>query len=142
MMTTPEEKRRLLVVREKIRLYSDGPLYKEATAFIEAQGTVDGQTQMTSLLNYTQTWGDLINFVRQQSRRDWIGRKTYYRQFYTALEAYLNELRQRIEKEWFPPDPDLSKREKRDWVEEHAILAGREFAQHLAAENLYREKVK
>lgn len=123
----------------QIHLLSDGPLYAEAVDFIQEQGTVEGQTQMNSLLIYTQSWDDLMTFVRQQSRRDWLGRKAYYKEFYTALAGYLNRLRQRTV-DWFPPDQAATKNEKRAWIEAHAIAVGREFVQHLAAENLYREK--
>lgn len=134
-----EERRRL---REKIYLLSDQELYRAAVDFIAEQDTVDGQSQMTSLLSYTQSWSDLYDFVKHQSQRDWIGKQAYYRQFYGALLSQLQQLRERVSKEWFPPPEEATKNETRLWVDERAILVTREFVQHLAAENLYREKVR
>lgn len=139
-MMTPAEKQHQDYL-EQIRLMSDEQLYREAVNFITEQHPVDGQTQMASLLSYTQSWDDLIGFVRHQSQRDWIGRKTYYKQFYIALESYLKQLSQQVETR-FPPDPNASKQAKRAWVDRYTLLVAREFVQHLAAENLYQEKVK
>ena len=135
MNTTPEQ-------YQKIHLLSDGVLYREALAFIKEQGTVDGQKQMTSLTSYTQSWQDLIDFVEHQQERDWPGKRAFYKQFYTALRDYLETLRKRVAEEWFLPGNEFNKTEKREWVDHFSILAAREFTQHLAAENLYREKTK
>ncbi|MCL4298482.1 MAG: hypothetical protein KJ077_22285 [Anaerolineae bacterium] len=127
---------------QKIRLLSDGVLYREALEFIKTQGIVDGQKQMTSLTRYTQSWADLTHFVEHQEERDWPGKRAYYKQFYAALRDYLKSVRQRVEAEWFPPPRELTKTDKQQWLDHFSILVGREFAQHLAAENLYREKVQ
>ncbi len=126
--------------QEQIRLFSDGQLYQDALEFIETQGTIDGRTQMASLLSYTQSWADLIEFVRHQSQRDWIGKKSYYGQFYAALDSYLKQLYQQT-LQWFPvPDNYQTKEQKRNWQEHCAIRVAREFVEHLTFENLYRER--
>lgn len=125
---------------EKIRLLSDGQLYRDALDFIEAQGTIDGRTQLASLISYTQSWTDLTGFVRHQSQRDWIGKKSYYGQFYTALDSYLKQLYQQVLKEFPLPDNYETKAQKRNWNEHCAIRVAREFVEHLTFENLYREK--
>ncbi len=126
--------------QDTIRLLSDGQLYRDALDFIEAQGTIDGRTQLASLLSYTQSWADLTNFVQHQSQRDWIGKKSYYGQFYAALNAYLKQLYQQT-LQWFQlPDNLETKKEIKKWQEKYAIRVAREFVEHLTFENLYREK--
>lgn len=127
--------------KEKIQVLSDNELYRDALDFVEAQGTVEGRTQLVSLLSYTQSWDDLSRFVQHQSRRDWIGRKSYYGQYYTALDSYLRQLYQQV-MDWFPPteDYDQIKSKRREWNETYAIHVAREFVQHLVFENSYREK--
>lgn len=126
--------------KEKIQVLSDNELYRDALDFVEAQGTVEGRTQLVSLLSYTQSWDDLSRFVQHQSRRDWIGRKSYYGHYYTALDSDLRQLYQRV-MAWFPPSADYqTKKEVREWNETYAIHVAREFVQHLVFENSYREK--
>lgn len=126
---------------KKIRLLSDSVLYRDALDFIKTHGTIDGYKQMTSLTRYTQSWDDLDRFVKHQQERDWPGRRAYYKEFYTVLLDYLKTLRKRVEMDWFPPPSEFTKAQKQDWLNEFSILVAREFTQHLAAENLYREKV-
>lgn len=135
MLPTPEQ-------ATKIRLLSDGILYREALDFIKTHGTIDGYKQMTSLIRYTQSWDDLEGFVKHQQERDWPGKRAYYKEFYTIMLDHLKSLRKRVETEWFPPPSGWTKAQKQDWLNELSILVAREFTQHLAAENLYREKVQ
>lgn len=126
--------------KEKIQVLSDNELYRDALNFVDDQGTVEGRTQLVSLLSYTQSWDDLSRFVQHQSRRDWVGRKSYYGQYYTALDSYLRQLYQQV-MAWFPPSVDYqTKKEVREWNETYAIHVAREFVQHLVFENSYREK--
>jgi len=120
--------------KEIIRVMSDDELYRDALNFVDDQGTVDGKKQLVSLLSYTQ------KFVEHQSRRDWVGRKSYYSQYYTALNSYLMNLYRQIQ-DWFPlPADRQTKAEVRDWNETYAIHVAREFVQHLVFENFYRER--
>ncbi len=128
--------------QRKIQLLSDTVLYREAQDFIKQNSTIDGQKQLYSLVNYSQTWEELEKFVAHQKERDWLGSKTYYKQFYMALHAYLKQLRDNVEKEWFSPEAELTKVQRRKWVDDYAILVAREFFQHLTAENLYREVIR
>jgi hypothetical protein len=140
-MSNEKEVTLSLLDQEKIHVLSDGPLYRDALDFIDAQGTVDAKKQLVSLLSYTQSWDDLSKFVQHQSRRNWIGKMSYYGQYYTALDSYLKKLYQQA-LAWFPPTDDAhqTKNAKREWNDIYAIYVAREFIQHLVFENSYRER--
>ncbi len=125
---------------QKIRMLSDGELYQMACRFVDENGTIDSKKQVVSLVAHTQTWDDLIAFVNHQAGRDWESQRRYagYKQFFQALKDYLNALPKKISTEWFPVNPEFTKKQRRNWKNYFAILVAREFLQHLEAENMYR----
>lgn len=127
--------------RSRIHLLSDHTLYPAAVKFIATYGTVEGQKQMVGLLQYAHS-PELIRFVKHQAERDWSGNKTHYQQFYQSLKSYLDELRRQIKNEFDLIPQNLTKAETNRRVEMFFELLAPEFIQHLAAENLWQEKVQ
>ncbi|RMG90058.1 MAG: hypothetical protein D6706_20290 [Chloroflexi bacterium] len=126
---------------QKIRLLSDGELYRMACQFIADNRTIESNKQAVSLVMHTQDWDDLDRYVNHQAGRDWKSQKKYagYEQFFKNLKNQLAELRTKVENEWFPPPPEYKTRnERKAWVNHFTILVAREFLQHLEAENFYK----
>jgi hypothetical protein len=125
----------------RIYLISDQVLYPEALEFINRHGTIEGQKQLAGLLDYAHNWDDLKRFVDNQRKRDWFGAKEHYKRFYQELDTYLRELQGRVKTTFnFVPE-GLPRAKERAQTELYAQALAQEFIQHLAAENLWREKV-
>lgn len=123
---------------ERIRLLSDRKLYQDAISFIEEHGTVE-TAQVNSLLNYASNFDELTTFAEHQSERQWSGAREHYRSFYRELVGYLQGLRRQVREAYgFVPE-GLVAREEREQTAFFAGLLAREFIQHLAAENLWKE---
>jgi hypothetical protein len=139
MKPTPEQE-------TKIRLLSDTELYEQAEKLVSAHPVVAG-SQMEGLLEYSRSWDELTRFVKhQKDDRNWgepgKSKKAHYRDFYTALDAYLNELYRDVKgRHQFVPG-GLTKKETSKKSSYFAGLLAREFIQHLVAEMLWQEEVK
>lgn len=125
-----------------IHLISDHVLYPEAVEFIARHQAIEGQKQMAGLVEYARSWEDLTRFVNHQRQRDWLGAKAYYKQFYEHLYRYLQDLQQRVKTKFGFVGEGLTRAQERAQTERYAQILAQEFIQHLAAENLWREKVQ
>lgn len=137
MKLTPEQE-------SQIRQLSDAEMYPEAVDFASQYPPVQ-KSQMAGLLEFSRSWEELAGFVRhQKDDRDWgepgKSKRAHYKDFYTALDAHLNELRRRSREQYnFVPD-GLTKNENRQQTDFFAGLLAREFIQHLVAEMMWKEE--
>lgn len=124
----------------QIRLLSDSDLYRQAITFAQKHPSIENR-QMTGLVEFSRSWKELTDFVKHQKGRDW-GKKEHYSKFYTALDAYLTDLRRDVKnKHGFVPD-GLTTSEARGYTDYFSGLLAREFIQHLAAEMMWKREVK
>jgi hypothetical protein len=133
-----------------IRVLSDTELYKHAIDFLNTEVEVNHQfeqrpplpnTQINGLLNVAQanTYGELIDFIKHQRDRNWQGKYAYIKIFYEHLERVLKEMPEFAKREGLIPE-DLSIQKTREEIQKISDLLACEFIQHLAAENLVRER--
>jgi len=140
-MSQPDEIKSTPEQLQKLRLLSDGELYRMACKFIADNHSIDSKKQAVSLVAHTQTWDDIDGFVNKQASRDWESQTKYagYKQFFQNLKSSLNVFRKRVEEEWFPPGAEYNTKDKRKaWINHFSIVVAREFLQHLEAENMYK----
>ncbi len=129
----------------QIRRLSDSEIYHLAMTFAnetESQTVLDYRSfgsQINGLLQFSRSWGELINFVKHQKGRNWQGQRQSYESFYTALEAKLNKIFADVKETYHLVSDGLTKAETRDQQEFFAGLLACEFIQHLYAEMLYRK---
>jgi len=136
MKLTPEQE-------TQIRLLSDTDLYAQAQDFARTHPPVE-PSQIAGLLEFSRSWQELEQFVKhQKDDRDWgTGSKAHYRDFYAALDAYLDKLRQDVQGRYGFVSDDLTKKQTRRRTARFAGLLAREFIQHLAAEVLWKKEVE
>lgn len=144
-MPTSQEQMRLL------RALSDTELYRQAIAFLDETIEIKGESrqrpplpnsQIHGLLNVAQsnTYGELKKFIRHQhSERSWDEKNRHIQTFYKDLEQKIRKLSELAEREGLfteglPVEAGKKEREK------ISQLLACEFIQHIAAENLVREK--
>jgi hypothetical protein len=143
-MSINEEQMRL------IRVLSDTELYKQAIDFLNTEVEVNHQfeqrpplpnTQINGLLNVAQanTYGELIDFIKHQRDRTWQGKNAHIKIFYQDLERVLKEMPEFAKREGLIPE-DISIQKTREEIQKISGLLACEFIQHLAAENLVRER--
>jgi hypothetical protein len=130
----------------RIRLLSDGELYRTALDFAREQQEVIAYSQFNSQVNglqeYARSWKELDQFVGHQKDRNWEGQNQSYQGFYTALHTFLNQLRHDVkEKYHFVPD-GLTKKETKALIDFFAGRLAREFVQHLAAEMMWQKETQ
>ena len=146
-MPTSTEQMRLL------RALSDRELYQQAMDFLNAEVEIKGEferrpplpnTQIHGLLNVAQanTYSELKKFIKHQhSGRSWQDKNEHIKIFYEDLERELRKLPEFAKSEGLIEE-DLSKKQNAEEVQKISGLLACEFIQHLAAENLVREKVR
>ena len=130
---------------EQIRLLSEKELYQRAITFVaENKGVFrDRQInhQLNGLLNASRSWADLNNFVNNQIKRKWTGKKEDYGTFYNNLKQQLTALTA-LATEQFMADTTLTKNQVREQTAVYAGLLAREFIQHLFAEMVWQKEVR
>lgn len=144
-MPTNEEQMRLL------RALSDVELYQQAMDFLNAEVEIDREverrpplpnTQIHGLLNVAQTntYSELNKFIRHQhSERSWEKKNAHIQIFYKDLEQEIKKLPELAEREGLITE-GLSVEENKKEREKISHLLTCEFIQHVAAENLVRER--
>lgn len=144
-MSTNEEQMRLL------RALSDVELYRQAMDFLNAEVEINGEperrlplpnTQIHGLLNVAQanTYSELRKFIRHQHReRRWEKKNEYIPIFYKDLEKEIEKLFEFAEREGLITE-GFSVEENRKERDTINHLLACEFIQHVAAENLVRER--
>jgi hypothetical protein len=130
---------------QKIYLLSDTVLYPEAVSFIRKPVQEQGcdplpTSQVAGLLNIAEAvkYDELHRFVLHQRDRNWPPSKRDIKTFYAALEEVLSLMQRKRLKDEFHLMPDMQGRsvsEVRQEVDELLGRLGREFIQHLVAEN-------
>ncbi len=130
---------------EQIRLLSERELYQQAATFVaENKGVFrDKQVnhQLNGLLNASRSWADLNNFVNNQIKRVWTGRKEDYGTFYNNLKQQLAALAA-LATEQFVANATLTKNQVKEQTAVYAGLLAREFIQHLFAEMVWQKEVR
>lgn len=151
-----------LTTEQKISLLSDTVLYSEATLFIrklvkddssslpksliflqqlvETEGHCDPlpTSQVTGLLSIARAsrYVELEKFVRHQRDRNWTGSRSNIKQFYTALEKFLSNMkRERLKNEFHLGSDGLPNKEASREADELMARLAHDFIQHLVAEN-------
>jgi hypothetical protein len=144
-MPTNEEQMRLL------RALSDVELYRQAMDFLNAEVEINGEpgrrrplpnTQIQGLLNVAQanTYSELNKFIRHQhSERSWEKKNTHIPNFYKDLEQEIKKLPEFAKREGLIAE-GLSVEQNKEEVQKISHLLACEFIQHVAAENLVRER--
>jgi hypothetical protein len=144
-MSTNKEQMRLL------RALSDIELYQQAIDFLNAEVEINRQverrpplpnTQIHGLLNVAQanTYSELMGFIRHQhSGRTWQKKNVHIKIFYEDLEQAIKELPEFAKNEGLIAE-GLSVEQNGEEVQKISQLLACEFIQHLAAENLVRER--
>ncbi len=125
----------------RINFISDTVLYPEATGFFEHCQPPDN-SQLNGLVVYAGTKEDLDKYVRHQKNRDWTGRKGHYKEFYTRLDGFLENLKKRIKDEFKLLPENLNKNEEKLIGSEILFLLAQEFVQHLVCEGMLRNVKK
>lgn len=129
----------------KIRLLSDVELYDQAVGFMAQFGrTIPASqiNQINGLVNITKVGGysDVLAFVEHQQGRIWPEKSRYMKAFYTGLAGELRKVRQLADREFrLKNDQQHRGLVREEGVNTLMLLLVREFIQHLAAENGYRE---
>lgn len=129
--------------RKKIALLSDTVLYPEAVAFMqklvrEEERSPLPNSQVMGLLNaaLSSKYSELNRFIIHQRDRNWSGSKSDIKEFYTVLEKFLSQMKQRRLKDEFQLlTSGLTSREASQESDELMALLAQEFIQHLVAEN-------
>lgn len=144
-MSTNEEQMRLL------RALSDTELYRQAMDFLNTEVEINHQleqrpplpnTQIHGLLNVAQanTYSELINYIKHQhSGRTWQEKNAHIKVFYEDLERAIRKLPDYAKSEGLIAE-DLSIEQNKKEMQKISALLACEFIQHLAAENLVRER--
>lgn len=146
-MATSTEQMRLL------RALSDVELYQQAMNFLNTEVEINREfvprpplpnTQIHGLLNVAQanTFSELKRFIKHQhSGRSWQDKNEHIKIFYEDLERAIGKLPEFAKSEGLIEE-GLSKKQNAEEVQKISGLLACEFIQHLAAENLVREKVR
>jgi len=146
-MPINEEQMRLL------RALSDVELYQQAMGFLNAEVEINRQlerrpplpnTQIHGLLNVAQanTYSDLQDFIKHQhSGRTWQDKNEHIKVFYKDLERAISKLPDFAKSEGLIAEGSSVEANKKEREKISQLLAC-EFIQHLAAENLVRERVR
>jgi len=143
-MSTNEEQMRY------IRVLSDTALYQRAMDFLNEEVQIDRQleprsplpnTQINGLLNVAQanTYSELKDFIKHQRDRTWQGKRAHIKVFYEDLEQVIKEMPEFAKNEGLIAE-GLSIEQNRKETQRISGLLACEFIQHLAAENLVRER--
>jgi len=144
-MSTNKEQMRLL------RALSDIELYQQAMDFLNTEVKINYQlerrpplpnTQIYGLLNVAQanTYSELKKFIKHQhSERTWQEKNAHIKIFYKDLEQAIEKLLELAKREGLIAE-GLSVEENKKEREKISQLLACEFIQHLAAENLVRER--
>lgn len=133
-----------------IRVLSDTVLYKRAIDFLNVEVQIDRElelrsplpnTQINGLLNVAQanTYSELIDFIKHQRERTWQGKRAHIKVFYEDLERVIREMPEFAKNEGLIAE-GLSIEQNRKETQRISGLLACEFIQHLAAENLVRER--
>jgi hypothetical protein len=128
-------------VLQKIRLVSDNLLYQEAVDFVAefaAKYDIPENSQLIGLLEYS---GQIDDFIKQQKKREWPDKKKHYKDFYSRLSRYLNDLRNRIKNKLNLIPTGLANKEKKKRVNEVYSLLAQEYIRHLVYEALYKKEL-
>ena len=126
--------------KNRLRLLSDGELYREAVEFIRNSDISKVKhAQVKGLESYavaSEGISGILSFARHQQNKG-----QAYAEFYQALTKKLEELQGRVKDKYgFVPE-GLTKKDKKEYTESYGLLVAREFLHHLAAEYLYIESV-
>lgn len=144
-MSINEKQMRLL------RVLSDIELYQQAMDFLNTEVEIKGEferrpplpnTQIHGLLNVAQanTYSELKKFIKHQhSGRSWQEKNAHIKIFYEDLEREIGKLPEFAKSEGLIAE-GLSTKQNAEEVQKISGLLACEFIQHLAAENLVREK--
>lgn len=119
--------------KNKLRLISDGELYKEAMQFIKDNGTTSN-AQIKGLENIARASkgiSSILAFARHQKSKE-----RDYSAFYSSFIKKLEEIQTRYKDSYgFIPE-GISKKEYKEY---YGLLLAREFIYHLAPENIFME---
>lgn len=126
----------------RVRLIADYTLYAEARKFIADHNSVDGQKQMSGLIEFSRSWDELLRYVARQRERNWTGRTEYYKSFYIELERYLKRLPERVKTEFGLAPAGLPAAAEKQRIAALSQALSQAFVQYLAAENLWQEKIR
>jgi hypothetical protein len=129
-----------------LRVLDETTLCKQAEEFVKAHPAVEN-SQMAGLLEFSRSWDELVRFVNhQKNNRDWgepgKSKRAHYKDFYTALDAYLKDLYREVQDQHELVPDGLTKNERRQLTSFYAGLLARDFIQHLVAEMMWQKEVK
>lgn len=128
-------------ILQEIRLISDNLLYWEAVDFVAEFATkndIPEKSQLIGLLEHSGQSDDMKRFINRQEDRDWPDKKKHYKDFYSRLSRYLNDLRNRTKNELNLIPTELARKEGQKRVNEVYPLLAQEYIKHLVAEALYK----
>jgi hypothetical protein len=124
---------------EHVRVLSDSVLYKRALDFVASVPAVENK-QVNSLLEFSRTIFDLLEYVQHQRDRKWSDRESNMKKFYTALYDAVFRIVRDTKDLWKFVPADVSEVEAQKRTSIFATLLAREFIQHLVAEMLYARR--
>lgn len=121
----------------KLRLLSDGKLYKDAVKFIEDNGTIKN-AQVSGLESIAESavgFSQISKFINHQAQK-----KRYYSPFYSSLGKYLTQISNSIkfDRDFIPED--LTGKKLKKHTEFYGLLFARELIHHLTAENRFKKE--
>lgn len=99
----------------RIRLLSDGPMYEDAVDLAAEQQAIIAYRQfghqVNGLQQHARSFKELREFVKHQRTRDWEGKSQSFEGFYTAVDAYLNDVCNAVQEEYSFVPEGLTKNE-------------------------------
>ena len=131
---------------QKIRLLSDGELYRDAVDFVtQHDPSVITPAQLSGLQNAVGAgdWTEISDYITNRIKRSTLSDELH--DFYQKLKKVLDELRERVEETQLVVKPKEMGRAQRRQVgaeiDRYAYLLAKEFIQHLVVECNYQRSL-
>ena len=129
---------------QKIRLLSDGELYKNAVDFVKTHYSPKkvSKAQLNGLQNAVGAgeWHEIFSYINNRLDRNTTPEDL--KSFYGALKDSLNSLHSKVQEVQFVVKPEKTtraeERQVKKKIDRYAYLLAKEYIQHLIAEYNYQ----